>query len=298
MNKIFLLLLCFCIALLSSGCEDDNFEGNGWSLIYPDGPEALVKGVSYNMIWKAPSDASLRIELYKDSKYVATIAEEIINTGGFEWIISDDIPSGLDFRIQISDLKESKLVTMSKKSFRILEPGILSTFSDPRDGKTYKTVKLGEQTWMAENYKYNAGEGTFCYQYDPALCEILGRLYNQETAIKNHPDGWHLPTDEEWKELELYLGMAPEEIELFGSRGHSVGDILRPKGGSGFNATFSGYYNRCFDAFGHKSYESHYWTSSQTEDGSPILRIVGNDGEIMRLASKCHMGSSVRYIKD
>ena len=114
---------------------------------------------------------------------------------------------------------------------------------------------------------------------------------------KKVTDLYKLSIDQK-KEVKEHKRMTPEEVELFGFRGHSIGDILRPNGGSGFNATFSGYYNHCFDAYGHKSYESHYWTSSQTESGKPILRIIGNEGVIGRLASICHMGSSVRYIKD
>ena len=298
MYKIFSLVLISCIALLSRGCEDNNIEGDTWALIYPDGPEALVKGVTYNILCKAPSNSLLRIELFMNSQYYTTIAEEIYNSGGYKWNIPDDIAAGSDYTIQISDMNDSRLRIMSKNSFRILDPGILSTYTDSRDGQTYKTVKLGEQIWMAENYKYYPVEGSFCYLNDTAFCETLGRLYTQQAAISNHPDGWHLPSDEEWKELELYLGMAPEEIDLFGSRGHAVGDILRPHGGSGFHATFSGYYNHCADKYGHKSYESHYWTSSTGEDGMPILRIIGNGGVVGRLASICHMGSSVRYIKE
>ena len=299
MTKMKIYLLSACIALLSWGCEDDHVSGDGWSVIYPDGREAFVKGTTANLVWKASSSSVLRIELYRNSQYYATIEDEAFNTGGYEWIIPEDLPVGPDYRIKIIDIHDSNLQTMSKNSFRILAPGIMSTFTDTRDGRNYPTVKLGEQTWMAENFKYNPEEGSFCYWDDPAFCEILGRLYTQEVAISIHPEGWHLPSDEEWKELEAYLGMAPEEIGLFGSiRGHSAGEILRPEGGSGFNAIFSGYYNHCADEYGHKTYESHYWSSSHTQDGEPILRIIGREGTISRLASICHMGSSVRYIKD
>jgi uncharacterized protein (TIGR02145 family) len=271
---------------------------DGWSLIYPDGPESLVKGVSYNILWNAPSGASVKIELFSNITYYATIAEEIPNTGIYEWAIPAHMATGLNYSIQISDIHDSGLQTKSQNRFRILEPGIPSTYTDSRDGRTYRTVILGDQTWMAENFNYDPGDGSFCYLNDPAYCETQGRLYAREAAITHRPEGWHLPTDKEWKQLETYLGMATGELEIFGNRGHSVGDILRPEGGIGFDAIFGVYYNHCFDQFGHKSYEAHYWTSSLTEDGNPILRIIGKMGEIGRLASSCHMGSSVRYVKD
>jgi len=92
----------------------------------------------------------------------------------------------------------NELVTPSTASF-------VSTFTDPRDGKVYRTVKIGNQVWMAENLNYNAS-GSRYYEDNPANGDKYGRLYDWETAKKACPPGWHLPSYDEWKTLVDFAG--------------------------------------------------------------------------------------------
>jgi uncharacterized protein (TIGR02145 family) len=80
------------------------------------------------------------------------------------------------------------------------------TFKDSRDGKTYKTVKIGTQTWMANNLAFKASSGCCAYDNNKNNVAIYGYLYNWETAKNVCPTGWHLPSDEEWTTLITNTG--------------------------------------------------------------------------------------------
>jgi len=100
------------------------------------------------------------------------------------------------------------------------------SFTDTRDGTSYRTVTIGTQTWMADNLNYSAGNGSACYDGNPSNCAKYGRLYNWATAMaladscntrscasqvqSKHqgicPSGWHVPSDAEWTILVNYAG--------------------------------------------------------------------------------------------
>ncbi|OQA92887.1 MAG: hypothetical protein BWY27_00148 [Bacteroidetes bacterium ADurb.Bin234] len=102
----------------------------------------------------------------------------------------------------------------------------IGSFTDTRDGNIYKTVKIGNQIWMAENLRYLpsvVGPETYSftipyyyvYGYNgtdvnaakkTANYTTYGVLYNWTAACSSCPSGWHLPTDAEWTELTDYLG--------------------------------------------------------------------------------------------
>lgn len=69
------------------------------------------------------------------------------------------------------------------------------TFTDPRDGQKYKTVKIGDQVWMDENIAFKTAN-SICYLDDESECSS-GRYYPFSEAVNVCPEGWHLPSKSE-----------------------------------------------------------------------------------------------------
>lgn len=196
---------------------------------------------------------------------------------------------------------------------------------DSRDGQSYKTVQIGNQCWMAENL--NAGtriNGTeaqsdngviekFCYNNNISNCETYGGMYqwnemmdyspsdngNPGTTRGICPEGWHIPTDDEFKELEMFLGMPQEEADMANVwRGSPVGTKLKEGGSSGYEALLSGRISS-FGSFSVLGRYEYPWTA--TESGSNAWRRCLDDYSSAvgrwNTFSKSY-GFSVRCIKD
>lgn len=129
-------------------------------------------------------------------------------------------------------------------SRKVLKPSavIRDSIKDERDGRTYRTSKVGEQTWIVENLKYEM-EGSLCYENKKDNCKKYGRLYSMDAAKKACPSGWHPATNGEWKTMLETLG----NVFLHSS---STGDVNTfqasykddsMKDQYGFNIVASGY---------------------------------------------------------
>ncbi len=202
---------------------------------------------------------------------------------------------------------------------------------DDRDGQSYKTVQIGTQCWMAENI--NIGTmlfiGTnqsdngiiekYCYDDDPANCDIYGGMYDAREMMQYNevpgsqgicPDGWHVATDDEFKTLEMFLGMTQAQADATEWRGTDEGGKLKESGtahwatpntgatnSSGFTALPGGW--TFATDFYQLNHHATIWTSSTSYPNYYFEReMYNNKTQIRRIPIAYYAEKNVRCIKD
>ena len=127
-----------------------------------------------------------------------------------------------------------------------------NAFTDPRDGQTYRTVKIGNHTWMARNLNFKTDD-SWCYGNVDSNCAKYGRLYTWDVAMKACPVGWYLPMDEDWHDL---VGIAGDDAgKLKSKTGWDGTDAF------GFSALPGGFRGRG-DIFNGVGSDGNWWGNS------------------------------------
>lgn len=154
-------------------------------------------------------------------------------------------------------------------------------FTDSRDNKTYKTVKIGKQIWMAENLNFITGDGSWCYNDSTKYCNMYGRMYDWETAKKVCPAGWHLPSEAEWKVLIDGLGGSNEaggKMKITGTDNWKNPNF-NADNSSGFNGLPSGY--RTYSDFSDLGNGGGYWSAtSKDKERAGTQNLYYDNGDI------------------
>lgn len=211
------------------------------------------------------------------------------------------------------EVKDSQgLTDISKKTIAVTCNGV-DTFTDPRDNKIYKTVVINGKTWFDENLNHMT-ENSWWQNNDAMTGSVYGRLYTWDAALNACPDGWHLPSDYEWKNLEMYLGMSAIDADTFNYRGTNQGYMLKTKfwqwadSGNGndsvcFSARPGGYLAVDDDIFNGKGYLGFWWTSTTHTNINgtfAFMRRLENSNEYIyrNVRSLTEVAYSVRCVKD
>jgi uncharacterized protein (TIGR02145 family) len=208
-----------------------------------------------------------------------------------------------NFTVKIPGTWNSMLVTITVQAFdahggylnsQQLTVSITSNnFVDPRDGKIYPTVQVGNKWWLAHNLNFvdtNPARWNDDYDGISSNGERYGRLYSGTAATASVPPGWRLPSQEDWESLFDSLASAPYEGLMDG-------------GASGFKAQLGGAFRS--DPF-HKSgkfvqldEKGYYWTS--TPNGNQLCYALFDSTDktvAVNYSTLLDDGCSIRYVKD
>jgi len=212
---------------------------------------------------------------------------------------NDDVSSSLSSssnkqeKSSSSSAKSSSSVKpLSSASAKKIDDGCVydaeaNTLKDLRDGQTYKTVKIANQVWMAENLNYKTVD-SYCYNNNEKNCARYGRLYTWATAMDSvgvfsekgkgcgydkkcspmYPvrgicfNGWHIPDDEEWNRLFAMssdsIGAKLKSVFGWGISSGNGKDLF------GFSALPAGYRDYVGSYYG-DSTQTFFWSSTERD---------------------------------
>ncbi len=264
-------------------------------------------------------------------------------SGSFSTTVYDVLP-GTTYFVRAFAITNSVTYYGDEKSFTT--PDTLPLLIIDVDHNIYYSVKIGDQTWMSENLKatrYSDGSAiprveerlawfdfslytrAYCwYENYGAIGTTNGALYTWPAAMNIYtagdikpgnvqgvcPDGWHLPSDSEWKQLEIYLGMSLAEADEENWRGENEGGKMKHEGilywtnpntgsinESGFSALPAGWRDGAgyFKNFGTSA---RFWSSSKRADYAWVRQLDYNSSRIYRGTTGLYEGISVRCIRD
>lgn len=188
-------------------------------------------------------------------------------------------------------------------------------FTDNRDNKKYPIVKIGDDYWLAENLAYKVEGNSWYYDNDSAYKQY-GMLYSYQGALNAVPDGWHIPTDEEWATLEKSIFLEDSLLSIVVEKGMYEAAKIKQIGSdfwrnaigtneTGFSALPSGFFvpenpefglNEQFD--GLFTYSIFLSNTEYDEENIWVRQLIDSDNKIERLTRSKEWGFSVRCVRD
>src|SRR5690554_5200161 len=344
-NLIFPLLLMGVFLIFASSCKkDDDDNGNGNNTGIPVLSTTAITDITQttaksggNITSDGGATVTVRGVCWSTNQ-TPTISDNktIDGTGAGNFVSSiSGLTANTTYYVRAYATNSNGTAYGSAMSFTTQEGSSGSTFTDPRDGKVYQTVVIGDQVWMAENLAYlpsvnmvadgsedAAGSYYYVYGYDGTNVAdakatdnyaTYGVLYNWTAAMNGEassttnpsgiqgvcPAGWHLPSDAEWTELTDYLG------------GTGAGGKLKETGTTHWNSPNTGATNetsftalpggsRRYDGpFNYVGSNGFWWSATESGASSVWGRNINYvNSSVGRDHGYKEVGFSVRCVRD
>lgn len=289
----FITLALFAITLPFTACDDDN---SGVASPEKESSDVIQSG-------DLSSDSEPAKEISSSSESETTISSSCLES---ESSSSGSPKSSSNRKIEFSsssDVSEAIDETSSSSASQIKPKVEYGELIDSRDGQAYKTVKIGEQVWMAENLNFETVD-SYCYKKDSTKCSsYYGRYYTWAAALNACPESFHLPTCDEWKAMYTSLEDSLHRVRATVLQSE-FGWALLPSdrtlvNSTGFSAISTGYR----DIDGNillNGYFAGFWSASEFDsDSAYFTEMYYNVGlQVYFSNSSKDYGYSVRCLKD
>lgn len=292
--------------------------------------EPVVASSSSSLIVESSSSEELSSSSVEDSVVQDSVAEPESSSS----LVEEEPESSSSQKVEVPKPVEKKEPVAPKapepKLVDLCAEAPKGALCDKRDGRVYKTVRMGDQIWMAENLNFEAS-GSWCYAGKPEHCAKYGRLYKWNVALglgekfltnsakdslKNVrkgicPDGWHVPSTAEMTALYSFVRIKLKDPK--GEMIEGVGTSLKKKtdwddgdeapSGSdrfGFGALPGGYRN-VSGTFNYLGQDCNFWIASESSepDHAPYWNLYFDNEDFLGVYSNLKNSAySVRCIKD
>lgn len=141
------------------------------------------------------------------------------------------------------------------------------TFKDPRDNREYKTVRIVNREWFAENLAFET-KYSYCYDDHPSNCRTHGRLYEWNAAKEACPKGWRMPDNDDWMVVN----------KRFQRNARIMYKALKTNGETGFNATLNGW-RVPEGTYSGKDKKAGFWSQKELSEKTARYYILSPENE-------------------
>jgi len=200
--------------------------------------------------------------------------------------------------------------TLAELRYKLRHASAAVTFTDQRDGKTYRAMKIGSLTWMAENLNFET-ERSRCHGDNEKNCQKYGRLYDWDDAMKACPKGWRLPSEKDWDNLARVVGGKRKSYQFGGYYWEFAGKKLKSESGwesdrdgSGGNGTDKfGFSARPGGAYHGDSFTGYgkfgsWWSTGEDSTNCAWKRSMGIDYDNPQGDAICAWKWSIDFYSD